>query len=290
MPEVNIQNVALDLVELQSSIASEVDGLTVGDPIGSGSQRVVFEGTLEGEDCAVKVALADQLARTEREVAIGRTFAHPNLARVLSDEVSCLTVAGTDVIVFAEQRIEGTTLTSIPLPLSPCDTLELIADLAESIEYLSAKNVIHRDVSPKNIMARSNPANSKWVLLDVGVARHLDMSSLTETAMTGPGTPRYAAPEQFDLGRSRNVDGRTDIFALGVVAYEAVSGKLPYEIGDQAAALAWCLGQSNPLPLGNIGQLEFLLGEMMGPRQHERPRPDEMPDLIGSVRKALGCS
>jgi serine/threonine protein kinase len=88
---------------------------------------------------------------------------------------------------------------------------------------------VHRDIKPENI---GYLADGTVVLLDLGIALFSDLSPLTESQMSGPGSQRYAAPEQFSIRRLADIDFRTDLFQIGIVLVEALSGQHPFfELG-----------------------------------------------------------
>lgn len=102
--------------------------------------------------------------------------------------------------------------------------------LLKVIVQLEEHQVVHRDIKPANIMRRND---GKWYLIDFGIARGLNMASLTMTqAQVGPHTPGYGAPELFQYNK-REIDSRSDLFSLGVVIFEAVTGKHPFVRGDE---------------------------------------------------------
>lgn len=278
-----------------SDIAAELDmparlpGLEIGSEIGSGGQRVVLAGVLDARPCAIKVALPTQRARTEREVELARTFDHPSLVRVIVDELIEIEVEGEMLYVFAEELVDGITLTANDGPVEPCDALAMLEQIWSALAYLAERNVVHRDVSPKNIMRRAHQ-DPRWVLLDVGMARHMDMAALTSSNLAGPGTPRYAAPEQFDVERSKRVDYRTDLFGLGIVTFEQLTGRLPYDADNESECIAWITGRATVPSAGAGTKFDELLQLMMGTRPYDRPRAAEMHELIAGVKGDLGCS
>ena len=127
-----------------------------------------------------------------------------------------------------EEYIDGSTLRHYLnqykfLPLSK--GLNLLENLLITAKELEKNKLVHRDIKPENIMIKDN---EEFYLLDFGIARQLDKPSLTAThAHFGPHTPGYAAPEQF-RNIKKEIDIRADLFSIGVVVYEALSGKHPF--------------------------------------------------------------
>ena len=127
-----------------------------------------------------------------------------------------------------EEFVEGKDLEEILKPAQPWPlkkTAILFSQIAEGLSAIKAIDVVHRDLKPQNIRVRSN---GDPVIIDFGLARHLVLPDLTNTAEgAGIGTPKYFAPEQF-VGTKREIDSRTDLFALGTIMYEALTGFHPF--------------------------------------------------------------
>jgi serine/threonine-protein kinase len=107
--------------------------------------------------------------------------------------------------------------------------LSIVARVAEALSYAHENNVVHRDIKPANIMYE--PESDQVKVTDFGIARITD-SSKTKTGMV-LGTPSFMSPEQL---AGKKIDGRSDLFSLGVTLYQLLSGKLPFE-GDSMAQL-----------------------------------------------------
>jgi len=126
-----------------------------------------------------------------------------------------------------EDYIDGITLSDILKkgPLDKSQILKIANDLLSAVTDAEAKKVIHRDIKPDNIMIDKD--GKTWIL-DFGIARILDMESKTRTdAVSGPHSPGYGAPEQF-RNRKQEIDGRTDLFAIGITLYESATGINPF--------------------------------------------------------------
>lgn len=213
--------------------------------IGAGSTSEVFEARDPlGEVRAVKV-LRGTLARTSdaalRLAQEGRALAaldHPNLVKVV--EVGSTTDGRP---YFVMERLEGETLRD---RLERAGRLPLAAVCARVVEALAGlaaahrAGVVHRDVKPSNIFlaqdadAHLGPRGERAVVLDFGIAKvEGALSGLTTDAHV-LGTPGYLAPEQVLGGK---VDARTDIYSVGLVLFEAIAGRGPYDARDTTAMM-----------------------------------------------------
>ena len=113
--------------------------------------------------------------------------------------------------------------------LPPPKVVDIVMKAADALDYAHGENVVHRDIKPANIMYEADSNNVK--LTDFGIARITD-SSKTKTGMV-LGTPSYMSPEQLS---GKKVDGRSDLFSLGVMLYQLLTGQLPFQ-GDSMATL-----------------------------------------------------
>lgn len=134
----------------------------------------------------------------------------------------------------------GTLKERIAAGLTPEQGVTLIRQIASALGYAHAQGLVHRDVKPANILFR---ADGTAVLSDFGIAKSLDDRTQFTQAGFAVGTPSYMSPEQ---ARGQEIDGRADLYALGVVLYEILVGKLPYNGTD---ALSTALAHlTEPLP------------------------------------------
>lgn len=178
---------------------------------------------------AVKV-LTPQLAadrsfveRFRHEAIAAANLRHSHIATVY--DVGQDTLQGSPVHYLVMEFIEGQTLDRIlrsqGQPFSLHQTDEIIGQVAQALHYAHQRGMIHRDVKPANIMVGQD---GHVTLMDFGLVRAGDLSQLTQTG-TALGTPAYMAPEQI---MGAEVDRRTDIYALGVVIYELLTGDVPF--------------------------------------------------------------
>lgn len=219
------------------------------EQLGEGGMAVVYKAydTRLETDVAVKVIRTENIApvileqslkRFEREAKALARLTHPNIVKVtdFGDH------KGKPYLVM--EYLQGGTLKerlkSGAIPWQ--DAVQLLLPVAHALEYAHKNNIIHRDVKPSNILLTES---GQPMLTDFGVAKLFDMADTQGLTGTGMaiGTPDYMAPEQW----TGDFSVQTDIYALGVVLYEIVTGRRPY-MADTPAALF--LKQSNdPLPM-----------------------------------------
>jgi serine/threonine protein kinase len=259
----------------------------VGDPL-NGGQKLVFPCRLNGIQYALKVMLTtasspsdpqhldETTERATREVELMGQFDSPYLVKMGSIGLTVATIRGQQVVYFAEEWIEGTdvkTLIERNGPFSQEDVIQLGLDMTEGIDLLWTKDIVHRDIKPGNIMRRA--PNGNFVLLDMGIALDLADISLTRTGNIAM-TPAYASPEQLNLARKRELDCRSDLFALGLVLYEALTGKHPFlSRGVVAAPVTQLIQHVQVVPPSQIRpdvpkRLEMVICRMLEKKPHLR--------------------
>lgn len=180
-----------------------------------------------------------------REARLATQLHHPNIARIhdLSvgeDGTACIVMEFVHGINLAE-RMQRTP------KLDQEEVLELAIQTLDALAYLHQRKIVHRDISPDNIMlARDADGSTQVKLIDLGIAKPLESAGFqTQTAMF-IGKVRYASPEQLGGGQGQQrqqgqplmIDGRSDIYSLGVVLYELLTGAYPIQGTDEASLLA----------------------------------------------------
>ena len=195
----------------------------------SGQKQVLLIQHKKYNKVVLKLVEGDN-ERVRREIAIVTENNFSNVPHMI--EMDLYNYNNEQGIYIFEEFIEGSTLKNILKndKISIYEALNLSEDMLNVMLEMEEKRIVHRDIKPDNII-RNN--NSEWYLIDFGIARVLDMNSLTMTeAKIGPHTPGYGAPELFQYSK-KDIDNRADLFSLGVVLFEAVTGQHPFLKGDE---------------------------------------------------------
>jgi len=213
------------------------DHYTVEGLLGRGGMGAVFRGRHRSLDSPVAIKVLpvpaslgiEELARFRREAMIAARLPHPNIVPVyefdIRDDLAYLVMPLVEGIALDRRIEEGG-------PLSWRDTHQLLAQIGDALEFAHERGVVHRDVKPANILWE--PASGRWLITDFGIARRVQEEGtvLTATGMV-IGTPAYMSPEQ---AAGTDVDRRADVYALGAVAYEALTGTRPEPLSDAPRA------------------------------------------------------
>jgi serine/threonine protein kinase len=176
--------------------------------------------------------------RFKREEEIGKKLDHPGVMKVYADDERSR-------IYMVMEWVDGRLLRQILIEQKklPIDrAIRIALGICEALEYIHSKGVVHRDLKPENIMV---DANDHVKLIDFGIAGSVGMRRLTFAKLTqAMGTPDYISPEQV---KSKRGDARSDIYALGVMLYEMLTGEVPFH-GPNAFAIMNDRLLNNPVP------------------------------------------
>ena len=188
--------------------------------------------------------------RFEREAALTLEVSHPGAAQLLDTGVD-----EDGHLYLAFEYVEGDDLSTLldrEGALAFADAQEIVCKVAETLAFAHAKGVVHRDIKPENIRVRRDLAGWHVKVLDFGIARVMDEMATRLTMEGGvAGTPRYMAPEQISAG---TVDARTDVYALGLVLFEALSGREAFD-RDNTSQLLWAQLNDPVPPLRDVQPL-----------------------------------
>ncbi len=213
--------------------------------LGEGGMGEIYKGRhLHLEEIRVLKTIRPQLrhdqelqARFLREARVATRLRHRNIAAihdfVLGDD-------GTACIVM--EFIEGMDLAQrmrSARPLKPPEILDVGRQTLSALGYLHRRQIIHRDISPDNIMLTETRGKKLLVkLIDMGIAKPLDGSQWQTRSEMFIGKVSYSSPEQLGAGGAQELDGRSDLYSLGVVLCEALTGVLPITGTDQTSLIA----------------------------------------------------
>ncbi len=214
------------------------------EPLGEGGMAMVYKAYDAALDrnVAIKVIRTEMgsdpsfLQRFQREAKALAKLDHPYILKVLDygeqDGVPYL------VMPFVGG---GTLKARMGQPIAPAETARILAPVARALAYAHQQGIIHRDVKPANILITPT---GEPILSDFGIAKLLQQEGANQLTATGVGmgTPDYMAPEQW-LGTT---DARTDVYALGVILFQMITGRLPYTADTPAAVLLKHM--QDPLP------------------------------------------
>lgn len=231
---------------------SELIGKAIGqyqivEQIGSGGMATIFKAFQPSIDryVAVKI-LPSQLAEDENFV---KRFAHEAKAIAALEHPHILPVHdfGTEgkLNYMVMRYVQGGTLTNIMGKSIPHDRIvQIVGNVARALDYAHEQGVIHRDIKPSNILIDQH---GEVLLTDFGIAKMVEGSSSTQLTAAGSilGTPAYMSPEQ---AQGQKIDRRSDIYSLGVVLYELLTGRPPYEAETPFAIVLKHINDPLPLP------------------------------------------
>ena len=272
------------------SVISEPLGRVLGNryrlvaALGSGASAQVFlaEDMVLQRRVAVKVlqpALAKDEAFLRRFRAEARSVAalnHPHVLRVFDWG------EGDDGPYLVLEYLEGGSLFDMLARgrrLSPAQAARMGAQAADGLAYAHARGIVHRDVKPANILFDED---GRVRVADFGVARALSSASTTDPG-TMLGTARYASPEQ---AQGHPLDGRSDVYSLGLVLYEAVTGTVPFSGETPHATLQARIGEDLPADPA-LGPLGPLLGAACAPDLQARPDAGVLAGRLDALAETL---
>lgn len=243
------------------------DAYELGPELGRGGMAIVYRATdiRLRRDVAIKVLPPEMAFRTDvrrrflREAETAAQLDHPNIVPIYSvDERGGL-------VYFVMALVDGENLSVRMARGRPEmeETRKILHDVADALAYAHSRGVIHRDIKPDNIIIRRE--DGRALVTDFGIARAAEADSHLTATGVAVGTPAYMSPEQA-LGE-REVDGRSDIYSLGIVAYQMLVGALPFTAANTPAMM-----------MKHVSEM---------PRPLLQLRPDIPPALAAAVERAI---
>ncbi|HQP09372.1 MAG TPA: bifunctional serine/threonine-protein kinase/formylglycine-generating enzyme family protein [Anaerolineaceae bacterium] len=262
------------------------------EQLGQGGMATVYKAydTRLEREVAVKVIRTDAfppavlvrvLKRFEREARSLARLSDPYIVKVHDFGEH----EGSPYLVM-ELHKGGTLKERLGKPVNSREAAQLLLPIAKALAYAHAHGVLHRDVKPSNILINER---GEAVLTDFGIAKLLEGEeghTLTGTGV-GVGTPEYMAPEQ---GLGKEVDGRADVYGLGVVLYEMVTGRKPFEADTPLAVLLKQVNNPLPRPKEYVKDLPQEVEKILFKALAKQPddRYTDMGEFAGALQKLAG--
>jgi CheY-like chemotaxis protein len=230
----------------------------LAEKLGSGGFGTVYRAIQLNlaRPVAVKVfhALAGRAERTDlerfrREGISACRVNHPNAVGIIDSGVSAAGIAYL-VMEMLDGRNVAAELEAHGGRMTPLRMLEIVQPVCQVLAMAHAVGIVHRDVKPENVFLHNGPTGEVVKVLDFGIAKLLDEQAISESSITAPhatlGTPLYMAPEQMCNASS---DGRADVYSLGMMVYEMLTGALPFEEGSSFVTIAMLKLRDDPAPM-----------------------------------------
>src|SRR5688572_28235779 len=273
--------------QLRSRLASAIgQRYEIADEIGRGGMGVVFRArdVRLRRSVAIKLlppelAFRDEVrSRFLREAQTAAQLSHPNVVPIYSvDEVDGL-------VFFVMALVEGESLGAyikregrVPLDFAR----RVLGDVADALTYAHARSIIHRDIKPDNILM--DRVTGRTLVSDFGIARAAEGDSRLTATGIAVGTPAYMSPEQA-IGE-RDIDGRSDLYSLGIVGYQMLTGELPFAATNTPSMLMKHINQA-PRPIREL-RPDLPAGLAHGIDRAMAKQPDQLWPDAAAFRDAL---
>jgi len=245
----------------------KIPGYVIKDPIGKGGMATAYLALQEslGREVVLKVLdtrnvqNADMVERFLAEGRIVASLNHPNIITIFD-----IGISGEELYISMEYVQGGDLKQRIKEGLSAEQTLDYLAQLASGLKAAHSRDIVHRDIKPANILFREDGTP---LITDFGIAKQTTINSeLTSTGMF-LGSPNYVSPEQAD---GLDVDGRTDIYSLGCVLYEMLTGSKPFEFSSVIDIVIQHKQAAIPKLPEELSEFQSLLEKMMAKKPEDR--------------------
>jgi serine/threonine protein kinase len=299
-----IERAAEPLDPLYTSLTGQTlgDRYLISRRLGEGGMSYVYLARElgSGRELAVKV-LSPKLSRDpssverlRREAAIAMRLDHPNVCRILG-----FGETAHPLIYLVMPYLAGEPLSDHEIrcgPLSAADGIPLLLQMCRGLEHAHGLHIVHRDLKPENVMLvpdRTVPGGTRAVVMDFGLAKERtaepEVVKLTQTGIV-LGTPEFMSPEQI---RGKPLDGRSDVYAVGVLAFEMFTGRLPFA-GKTPQEMMLARLKGEPLRLRAVrpelpAKLEEVIAKSLAVEPAERHQSmGELGAALASVTTTTG--
>ena len=260
-----------------------IPGYRIEQAIGKGAMSTVFLGVQESLErrVALKI-LSPRLAadpafnkRFVKEARIIGRLGHPNIVTIFD--------AGSheDLFYIAMEYLEGATLKErIKAGITPEEAVKVLCQIAQALGCAHQQSCIHRDIKPANIMFRDRETA---VLSDFGIAKNLEDKTQLTAVGWRIGTPNYMSPEQ---SLAKPVDGRSDLYSLGVVFYEMLTGSRPYQGADAFETAMLHIKGPVPILPDALRRFQPILDRLLAKKPEDRFANSD--DLLQALQQLNG--
>jgi formylglycine-generating enzyme required for sulfatase activity len=271
-------------------VGRELGEYFVFERIGTGSMAEVYKALQPSMDRLVGIKILSPalshdpqfVARFKREVQIVASLEHPHILPVIDFGER----EGTFYLVM--RYVGGGTLHDLIQqgPLEPPLVLRYLSEIGEAIDYAHQQRVVHRDIKPRNVLLDQQ---GRPFLADFGLARLIGAGNITHSGVEMIGTPHYMSPEQ---ARGQHVDGRSDLYALGVMLYQMLTGRVPFEADSTVGIVMKHIESPVPTVTENWPMLPEALNPVVAKAMSKQPddRFQTAHELTQAVAEALGTS
>jgi len=299
-----IERAAEPLDPLYTSLTGQTlgDRYLISRRLGEGGMSYVYlaRDLGSGRELAVKV-LSPRLSRDpgsverlRREAAIAMRLDHPNVCRILGFGETAHPLIYLVMPSLAGEPLSDHEIRRGPLPAT--DGIPLLLQICRGLEHAHGLHIVHRDLKPENVMLvpdRDVPGGTRAVVMDFGLAKERtaepEVVKLTQTGIV-LGTPEFMSPEQI---RGKPLDGRSDVYAVGVLAFELFTGRLPFA-GKTPQEMMLARLKGEPLRLRAVrpelpAKLEEVIAKSLAPEPAERHQSmDELGASLASITATTG--